>query len=560
MSTLYLLTGAAGFLGSHICENLLARGDRVRALVLPGDKSVKYVPAEVEIVEGNLCDMASLDKFFDVPAGTKTIAIHCASMVTTNPDFSQKLIDINVGGTNNMIDQCLKHPECEKMVYVSSTGAIPELPKGQAITEVDHFDSESDKVVGWYSKTKAMASQAVLDAVHDRGLNACIVHPSGILGPKDFAVGETTGTVIKIMTGKMPIGMGGSFNLCDVRDLADGCIAAADKGRKGECYILGNKEVTMKEMCRLLYEASGCKTPYFYVPLWMAWKLADQMEKKAKKTGEKPLMTNFAVYNLARNNTFDYSKAENELGYHTRPYAETLRDEAEWLVAEGFVPKDIKADEKARKAETKEKKLTSGRKFVEAVAGAKSKEKLRITLNQGGITALSEKNLADAYNAIALSQKWDELKGIFADKDYDSCSAKLAQYGVSTTKENFDLVNEVIASASDEALLSEIMPCTDLSSSLDVLAKHGYNAITADFLQAVNEEAATLREDTFLTDKDIAALAGESFEERCSKSINLIFALSAIIGLNNGLALSAEPAQLIAVAAGISLMFGMKKN
>ncbi len=339
MNKLYLLTGAAGFLGSHICDVLLERGDNVRALVLPGDKSAKYVPAEVEIIEGNLCDMASLDSFFAVPDGTQTVVIHCASMVTTNADFSQKLLDINVGGTKNMIEQCLKHPECQKMVYVSSTGAIPELPKGQKIKEVDSFDAQSDQVVGWYSKSKAMATQAVLDAVRERGLNACVVHPSGILGPKDYAIGETTGTVIKIMNGQMPIGMGGSFNLCDVRDLADGCVSAADKGRSGECYILGNKEVTMKEMCNLLHDASGCKMPYFYVPLSMAYKLAEQMERKAEKTGEKPMMTNFAVYNLARNNQFDYSKAERELGYHTRPYAETLRDEAEWLVAGGYITK-----------------------------------------------------------------------------------------------------------------------------------------------------------------------------------------------------------------------------
>ncbi|MCD8161739.1 MAG: NAD-dependent epimerase/dehydratase family protein [Clostridiales bacterium] len=337
MNTMYLLTGAAGFLGSHICDVLLERGEQVRALVLPGDKSVKYVPASVEIIEGNLCDMASLDAFFTVPEGTQTIVIHCASMVTTNADFSQKLLDINVGGTKNMIEQCLNHPECQKMVYVSSTGAIPELPKGQKIKEVDRFDAESDHVVGWYSKSKAMATQAVLDAVRERGLNACVVHPSGILGPKDYAIGETTGTVIKIMNGEMPIGMGGSFNLCDVRDLADGCVSAADKGRCGECYILGNKEVTMKEMCHLLHDASGCKTPYFYVPLGMAYKLAEQMEKKAEKTGEKPLMTNFAVYNLARNNQFDYSKAERELDYHTRPYADTLRDEAQWLAAGGYL-------------------------------------------------------------------------------------------------------------------------------------------------------------------------------------------------------------------------------
>lgn len=334
----YLVTGAAGFLGSHICDELIERGDRVRALVLPGDKSVKYIPREVEIVEGNLCDVDSLETFFKVPEGVESIAIHCASMVTTNPSFSQKLIDVNVGGTKNMIEKCLAHPECKKMVYVSSTGAIPELPKGQKITETNQFTPIDEKrQVGCYSQSKALATQAVLDAVREDGLKACVVHPSGILGPKDYAISETTGTVIKIMNGEMPIGMEGSFNLCDVRDLAHGCIGAADKGRNGECYILGNKEVTLKEVCQMLKENSGCKGPKFYLPLGIAYKMAAFMEKRAEKTGKAPIMTTFAIYNLDRNNAFDYSKAERELGYHTRPYAETLRDEAQWLASEGKI-------------------------------------------------------------------------------------------------------------------------------------------------------------------------------------------------------------------------------
>ena len=124
------------------------------------------------------------------------------------------LMDVNVGGTKNMIDMCLKHPECRKMIYVSSTGAIPELPKGTPIRETHQFTPvDESRQVGCYSQSKALATQAVLDAFRERGLKACVVHPTGILGPKDYAVGETTGTVIKIMNGKMPIGMGGSFNL-----------------------------------------------------------------------------------------------------------------------------------------------------------------------------------------------------------------------------------------------------------------------------------------------------------------------------------------------------------
>ena len=177
----------------------------------------------------------------------------------------------------------------------------------------------------------------MLDAVRQRGLNACIVHPSGILGPNDYAVGEITKTIIQIVNGEMPIGMQGSFNLCDVRDLAYGCIMAADKGREGESYILGNEEVTLKELCRMLCNDLGCKPIRFYLPLGIASLIAKRMEKKATKTGKQPMMTTFSVYNLARNNTFDYSKAKNELGYKTRPYAETLHDEAQWLKCEGKI-------------------------------------------------------------------------------------------------------------------------------------------------------------------------------------------------------------------------------
>ena len=341
-NTMYLLTGAAGFLGSNICAQLVERGEKVRAFVLKGDPAVQYIPEGVEICEGNLCSAEDCDMFFTVPEGYETICIHCASMVTVNPDYSEKLMAVNVGGTENIIAAARKHPEFRKLVYVSSTGAIPELPKGQKIKEVDQFvPYEDDRVVGWYSRSKAIATQKVLDAAAD-GLNACVVHPSGILGPNDHAISETTGTIIRIMNGEMPIGMGGSFNLCDVRDLAFGTIAACDKGRRGECYILGNKEVTLREVAQMLHEACGCKKPLFYVPIAMAYRLAASMEKKAAKTGVKPLMTKFAVYNLDRNNSFDYSKAERELGYHTRTYQETLTDEARWLVEAGYIKDNVR--------------------------------------------------------------------------------------------------------------------------------------------------------------------------------------------------------------------------
>ena len=251
MKTIYLVTGAAGFMGTNVCAQLLERGDAVRAFVLKGDPAVKFVPKTVEIFEGDLCSPEDCEKFFAVEPDTQTVCIHCASMVTINPNYSEKLIAVNVGGTENMLNAAKNHPECKKFVYVSSTGAIPELPKGESIHEVYSFvPYDDDRVVGWYSRSKAMATQKVLDAAAD-GLNACVVHPSGILGPNDPAIGQTTRTLIQILNGEMPIGMQGSFNLVDVRDLAAGAIAAADRGRKGECYILSSDEVSLLSLIHI---------------------------------------------------------------------------------------------------------------------------------------------------------------------------------------------------------------------------------------------------------------------------------------------------------------------
>lgn len=331
----YLVTGAAGFLGGTICRQLIERGDSVRAFVLPGDPAVQYVPKEAEIVEGDLTDTDSLEKLFAVEEGTDTIVLHIASIVTVNPDYSSKVMEVNVDGTKNIIRLCLSHPECKKLVYCSSTGAIPEAAMGQTIREVRRFDP--DEVVGCYSRSKAMASQAVLDSVHEQGLNACIVHPSGIMGPEDYAIGETTGTLIKIIKGEMPAGIDGSFNLCDVRDLAAGTIAAADKGKAGECYILANEPVSFRDFSRMVSDEAGCKKVGMFLPIWAANMMGGMMEKKAKKKGTKPMMTKFSVYNLARNNRFDSTKAIRELGYSTRSYRDTIHDEIQWLKETGKI-------------------------------------------------------------------------------------------------------------------------------------------------------------------------------------------------------------------------------
>ena len=104
----YLVTGAAGFLGGTIVRRLVEQGKRVRAFVLKGDPAIKFLPDEAEVVEGNLVDIDSIEPLFAVPEGTETVMLHIASFISVNPDFDQRLIDINVGGAKNIIELCLR--------------------------------------------------------------------------------------------------------------------------------------------------------------------------------------------------------------------------------------------------------------------------------------------------------------------------------------------------------------------------------------------------------------------------------------------------------------------
>lgn len=200
--------------------------------------------------------------------------------------------------------------------------------------------------------------------------------------------------------------------------------------------------------------------------------------------------------------------------------------------------------------------FVGGKDFVEAVAKASSKEELKRILNAGGVFGFGDEQLDESYKNLAMSQNWDALLDMFNDKEYESCSEKLAAHGIYATREDFDLINEVIRSGSDDALIAEILHMEDVDSTLEAFHRHGYHAMTGDFLLLVQENAIHFYEDAVLTQEDLKEMAGKDFYERCKKSINLIFALSTIAGLALGVTGVAEPALLLAIAGGVSLMFG----
>jgi dihydroflavonol-4-reductase len=332
---IYLLTGAAGLLGSNISRQLIDRGEQVRALVLSGDPAAKYIPKEAEIVIGDVTDTESLEKFFTVQEGLEVYVIHSASIVTLNPNPSEKVHAVNVEGTQNIINKCIAH-KVKKLVYISSTGAIPEIPGNTPIKEVAHFETKG--LVGYYSVTKAEASQLVIDALAKYPqLDASLVHPSGICGPNDYSFGPVADFIIQYASGNMPAGIAGTFNSVDVRDLTEGVIACCDKGRRGECYIMSNDLVSMQDMFKLINRTAGLNHNPKILSVPVAKVVAKVMKIGSKITGKPSQLTDFAIYNLARNNNFDCSKACIELGFKCRPFEETISDEVCWLKEEGRI-------------------------------------------------------------------------------------------------------------------------------------------------------------------------------------------------------------------------------
>ena len=329
MSVVYLVTGATGNLGGNVVKILIESGQTVRALVWESQLDKLFPGANAVI--GDLLDVESLKTFFDHERDEQLYVIHCAGMVTIDPDFNQLVYDVNVTGTKNMVDQAIA-AQVKRFVYVSSIGAIPELPHGNAISPVSRFDP--DKVRGYYSKTKAMASQVVMDAINYKGLDGCLIFPSGIIGPYDYGYSMTTQNVIAVAKGEVPFAIEGTFNAVDVRDLAQATIKCATHGVKGEGYILANELIGMQEFYGEIARAAGAPPVKTYLNPRVALLLAAFMKLVSMFTGKPPRLTSFIIYNLTRNNLYDTSKARDQLDFNPRPIRETIADEVAWLKEE----------------------------------------------------------------------------------------------------------------------------------------------------------------------------------------------------------------------------------
>lgn len=325
MKRLYIITGANGHLASTIIKYLKKEECHIRGLILPTEENkdtetVKYYKGDITKVE-TLHDIFGQTDDYD-----KVDVIHAAGLISIKDEITSQLYDVNVNGTKNIISQCFKY-SVKRLLYVSSVHAIPEGDDLSVIKEVPVFSKNN--VIGAYASTKAEASQAVIDAVQN-GLDAVIVHPSGIVGPYDNGGNHTTQLIQLYLSGKLPAGVTGGYDFVDVRDVAKGCIAAAKKGMRGESYILSNRYTTVADLLEYMRAATNGRKKVCF-PLTVAKLAAPVFEWIGQVRNSRPLFTKYSLATMDSNGRFSHDKATMQLGYSPRDMRDTVADTIKYL-------------------------------------------------------------------------------------------------------------------------------------------------------------------------------------------------------------------------------------
>ena len=326
MKKLYIITGANGHLGSTIIRYLIKlKNTYIRGLVL--NKENLIIAKNIEYMVGNIVDKTSLLPLFNEKEKfDKVIVIHTAGIIDISGDINEKIYNVNVNGTKNIVDMSLEN-NVDKFLYTSSVHAIPENKNNAKITEIDKFSA--DKVIGGYAKTKAIATEYVLEAVK-KGLNAIVVHPSGIIGPYDNSGNFLVQLVNNYIQGKLPACVKGGYDFVDVRDVAKGCILAINKGKIGRTYILSNKYYSITEIIEMIKKIKKCKKMPV-LPMWLAKFAIPFIKIYAKIKKVRPLYTEYSLYTLTSNSNFSHERATKELGYKPRDMYVTLKDTINWI-------------------------------------------------------------------------------------------------------------------------------------------------------------------------------------------------------------------------------------
>ena len=323
-----LVTGAAGFLGSHIARQLVEKGESVRVLVRASSSNRAIADLPLEYVTGDLRDRASL---MAALGGVPRI-FHVAADYRLWAKNPQDIYDSNAGGTKNLLDAA-KQSGVEQFVYTSTVATLavdrPSLPN-------ETTDAKLEEMVGHYKRSKWMAEREVLDAAR-AGFPAIIAMPTTPVGPWDWKPTPTGKIIVDFLNGRMPGYVETGLNFVGVEDCALGHLLVSEKGVHGERYLLGGENATLKQLLDALAGLTGLPAPKLKIPHAVALGVAYAETALSRLLGREPSIPVEGV-KIARHMMFvDCSRAQRELGFQPGPLKGALERAVRWYEANGYV-------------------------------------------------------------------------------------------------------------------------------------------------------------------------------------------------------------------------------
>jgi len=309
-----VVTGATGHLGTNLIPLLLEQGEHVRCLVHSNPGPLDAMP--VEVFSG---DVRNADQMRQLVDGADVV-FHLAAKISIVGDPDGAVNAINVEGAENVARACLD-ARVKKLVHCSSCHAFDiNTPE-----PVDETGGRATAKHPAYDYSKFRGEERVR-AVIAEGLDATIVNPSGVIGPNDPEPSRMGHTLLGFAQRTMPSMIDGGFDFVDVRDVCSSMLAAAERGRTGENYLLGGHWTHVTEIARFVEELTGAKPPIMTSPMWLAQVGAPFFELWHAVTGMEPLYTSEALHALRATRQLSHAKAGAELGHDPRPTRESVHD------------------------------------------------------------------------------------------------------------------------------------------------------------------------------------------------------------------------------------------
>ncbi len=313
-----LVTGATGFIGGHVAALLLQKGWNVRGLRRRGSRPTPSLSSDIEWYEG---DLRNFQEVCRAVAGCDAV-LHVAADYRLWARHPEDIYGSNVGGTIHVLEACLA-ARVPRVVYTSSVGALGLNADGSPAHEETPVRLQD--MVGDYKRSKFLAEREA-EKFAARGLPLVIVNPSTPVGPGDWKPTPTGKIIVDYLNGRMPAYLDTGLNLIHVKDVAAGHLLALEKGRVGEKYILGNRNLTLAEIFRLLEDISRIPAPRICLPYTPILALAYFFQALSTFTHREPLIPVDGVKMARKLMFFDSRKAVQELGLPQTPVEEALRE------------------------------------------------------------------------------------------------------------------------------------------------------------------------------------------------------------------------------------------